>query len=76
MHTYLLPNIDKEYIRNLNTPITPTEVQTVIMSPKQIKKKKQNPQARWIQHRVLIVLQERSPRLQILPQNRNRRNIS
>jgi hypothetical protein len=39
MHTYLLPNIDKEYIRNLNTPITPTEVQTVIMSPKQIKKK-------------------------------------
>jgi hypothetical protein len=68
---YKVPKLNQDQITDLNSPISPKEIEAVINSLSTTKK----PRTRWIYYRVLSDLQGRpnSNSTQTVPQNTNRR---
>jgi hypothetical protein len=71
---YQVPKLNQDQINDLNSAISPKEIEAVINSLPTTTKKK--PSTRKVQYRVLSDLQRRpnSNSPQTIPQNRNRRN--
>ena len=77
---YHLPKLNQDQISKSNRPVASKEIEAVIKSlpNKQINKQTKKPRTTWFQLRILQDFQRRTNTntLQIVPHNRNRRNIA